>query len=773
MNGVDRVKKVEGKYLVDTGASSTVIHVSNPTDSPWSSKVPFRLVGFAGNEQVGAINDGEDFFLEIVASGDSLSAVLLQKWHGKLRPMAYSRVLTDEPPTAGVAQDEIGNIDERKGLQSELKVTETKFESSHLRVELIPTGSMPAMVNMKTCKKGEAETSAARADCACAPTVSLATCRAEPRLRRQSDMYEWARRNINSLFSAVPGAPSLSLSNRSGAAPVKRNYASVHASKDDIEWISVKRRRLDDFVNTVKKSVSGFVSYIKSVSPFGYKVMQVESKSTVKRQSAEPLKQALSSSLTDLRCCCSGESLPRADLKLDVDRESRRRNHGKERKWREFDKTKPRTLCELPGETSEQQLFPLEYRSLPSTPSPIRKNVRSHHCTVKESTEKNEKEQYRLLLRLVAAGLDRKSKQQLSASAFSATQHISAGPSQCRHVKAGSKDRFSGFENNPISLSTLTLGSSVWKESSTVKSASEKVNVRQIHCDDQSEILQNTGGKLTTGMKERIVEQHIERDLSDEVAARLYLDEGDAAAPQILKENLSILTKEQRGDLPQFTEKMAEEVRKALDYGEPDEVLSTGFKLRITRKDISTLCNYSWLNDEVINFYMCLIMERSKKACLPGVYAFNTFFYLKLHTGGYQTVKQWTKGVDLFEKDLVLVPVHLGVHWCLTVADLRKKLILHLDSMGQWNDDVCWTLLQYLQEESRNKKGRYLDSSEWVLRSMQSHEVPQQTNGSDCGVFVCKYADYIARDEQITFTQHDIPYFRMKMVWEILHKKLL
>ncbi|XP_067892298.1 sentrin-specific protease 2-like [Heterodontus francisci] len=633
-------------------------------------------------------------------------------------------------------------------------------------------------------------------------------------------MYEWIRGNIPSLFSAVPGDPPFGISNRSSAVPLKRSYASVQASNDEIEWISVKRRRLDDFVNIVKKSISGFVSYVKSVSPFGYKVMQVDSNSTVQRKSAQPLKQILSSSLTDLRFCGSGESLRRADLKLDADRESRRRNHGSERKWHELDKIKQRTFCELPGETSEQKPFPLKHHSLPSTPSPIRKNVRSHHYTANECTEKNEKEQYQLLLRRVAAGLDKKFKQQPSVSAFSATQHVentrdceaestfrkpeflcrivaegksskrtldfssgkhrsSASPSQCHRIKAGSKDRLTDFENNPIVLPTLKLGSSRGKNSSTIKSASANAYIRQIYHDDQSEILQKTGGNPTTGMKERIVEQHIERDLSDEVAARLYLDEGDATAAvkvpssQILKENLSILSQEQRGDLPQFTEKMVEEVRKALDYGESDEVLSTGFKLRITRKDIGTLCNYNWLNDEVINFYMCLIMERSKEACFPRVYAFNTFFYLKLHTGGYRTVKQWTKGIDLFEKDLILVPVHLGVHWCLTVADLRKKLILHLDSMGQWNDDVCCTLLRYLQEERKSKKGQHLDSSEWVLRSMRSHEVPQQMNGSDCGVFVCKYADYIARDEQITFTQHDIPYFRMKMVWEILHKKLL
>ncbi|XP_062907599.1 sentrin-specific protease 2-like [Mobula hypostoma] len=588
-------------------------------------------------------------------------------------------------------------------------------------------------------------------------------------------MYQWIRGNFSSLLPPGPEPPPPGVSNRTGAGSLKRTYESVQASNDETEWTSVKRQKLDDFVNAVKKSLTTFVSYIKSVSPFGYKVMQVESISSVQRKSKEPLKQELSSSLTDLRDSNSRDPLSRVDLKLDINQDLRREIRGNERKVCEFDKIKQKKVHQLPGEASELWPFPRQHHSLPSTPPSIRKGVR--HSTVNQSIEKDEKEKYKLLLRLVAAGLEKKSQQQPSVSTSKAI-HVPATPNQCHQSRAGYKEKQGSFESKSLSFRVDEVGLPLWKDSST-KSVSGNINTRQSLFDHQSEISQNAGRKPAVGIKALAEKQHIEQDLSHEVAARLYLDEGNATAAvnvpasESLKENLSILTKEQRGDLPQFTEKMVEEVRKALDYGEPDEVLSTGFKLKITRKDISTLCNYNWLNDEVINFYMCLIMERSKEAYFPGVYAFNTFFYLKLHTGGYQTVKQWTKGVDLFEKDLILVPVHLGAHWCLTVADLRKKIILHLDSMGQWNDNVCWTLLQYLQEESRNKKGHQLDSSEWVLRSMRSHEVPQQLNGSDCGVFVCKYADYIARDEQITFTQHDIPYFRMKMVWEILHKKLL
>ena len=38
--------------------------------------------------------------------------------------------------------------------------------------------------------------------------------------------------------------------------------------------------------------------------------------------------------------------------------------------------------------------------------------------------------------------------------------------------------------------------------------------------------------------------------------------------------------------------------------------------------------------------------------------------------------------VDLFSKNLLLVPIHLEVHWCLVTADSVKKRICIYDSQG-------------------------------------------------------------------------------------------
>lgn len=87
---------------------------------------------------------------------------------------------------------------------------------------------------------------------------------------------------------------------------------------------------------------------------------------------------------------------------------------------------------------------------------------------------------------------------------------------------------------------------------------------------------------------------------------------------------------------------------------------------------------------KVMNFYLSLIMERSSvEAGRLKVYSFSTFFFPKLRgggggqAGGHAAVKRWTKAVDLFTFDLILVPLHLGVHWALAVSHFGSTSFWH------------------------------------------------------------------------------------------------
>ncbi|XP_073834403.1 ulp1 [Musca autumnalis] len=215
---------------------------------------------------------------------------------------------------------------------------------------------------------------------------------------------------------------------------------------------------------------------------------------------------------------------------------------------------------------------------------------------------------------------------------------------------------------------------------------------------------------------------------------------------------------------------------KAAVCGPLDQVLVSKFNLNITRRDIHTLCGHNWLNDEVINFYMNLLTERgevkSKSHGLPTVYAMNTFFVPRLMQAGHAGVKRWTRKVDIFSKDVIPVPVHVGgVHWCMAIIHMKNRTIKYYDSMGTPNPSVLKALEQYLKDESLDKRKQPFDTSDFQIESVQG--VPRQMNGSDCGVFSCMFAEYITRNKEITFSQQNMEYFREKMILEIVTGELL
>lgn len=179
--------------------------------------------------------------------------------------------------------------------------------------------------------------------------------------------------------------------------------------------------------------------------------------------------------------------------------------------------------------------------------------------------------------------------------------------------------------------------------------------------------------------------------------------------------------------------------------------------------------SYLLLNDEVINKYMDLITERSPDT----VYAFNTFFYLALSDKGYSHVSRWTKKIDIFAKEKLFIPVHIDEdnHWCLVLVDFPRKVIKYYDSLGGRNFKCLKLILKYLMCEHVNKKKTEFNPGGWCLLNVR--KCPKQQNLWDCGVFVCKFAEYLARDAQLNFSQKDMVKFRKQIHCEIKNQKLI
>lgn len=238
--------------------------------------------------------------------------------------------------------------------------------------------------------------------------------------------------------------------------------------------------------------------------------------------------------------------------------------------------------------------------------------------------------------------------------------------------------------------------------------------------------------------------------------------------------DLSEEAEEEFNDFPALADPQYQKIYTWFNGRDTGTILISKFNLSITRHDIQTLSwePLAWLNDEVINFYMELLGERSRTTeSLPKVHGMNTFFLKRLLEAGYAGVRRWTRKIDIFAHDIIPVPVHKGIHWCMAIIHMKEKTIKYYDSMGAPNNVVLNALADYLQAESMDKKKQPLDMSDWKKENVSN--IPQQENGSDCGVFSCMYAEFITRNRPILFTQQHMQYFRKRMIYEICTGKMM
>ena len=63
------------------------------------------------------------------------------------------------------------------------------------------------------------------------------------------------------------------------------------------------------------------------------------------------------------------------------------------------------------------------------------------------------------------------------------------------------------------------------------------------------------------------------------------------------------------------------------------------------------------------------------------------------------------------------------------------------------------------------KAGHALDVDTWERVYL---DMPHQSNGYDCGVFVLKFADYVARGVVMDWAEADMPHFRRLITAEMM-----
>ncbi|CAL4931077.1 unnamed protein product [Urochloa decumbens] len=220
------------------------------------------------------------------------------------------------------------------------------------------------------------------------------------------------------------------------------------------------------------------------------------------------------------------------------------------------------------------------------------------------------------------------------------------------------------------------------------------------------------------------------------------------------------------------------EVRECFNARGPSKVLvlHESSNIEVSKEKFQCLRPGCWLNDEVINLYLELLKEREKREPKRFLkcHFFNTFFYKKLACGkngyDYKSVKRWTTrkklGYELIECDKIFVPVHKDVHWCLAIINMKENTFQYLDSLGGMDHNVPSILARYIAEEVKDKSNKIINTSSWHEEIVD--DIPLQQNGWDCGMFMLKYIDFHSRGLNLSFSQENMKYFRMRTAKEIL-----
>lgn len=110
-------------------------------------------------------------------------------------------------------------------------------------------------------------------------------------------------------------------------------------------------------------------------------------------------------------------------------------------------------------------------------------------------------------------------------------------------------------------------------------------------------------------------------------------------------------------------------------------------KAEVDIHDFERLRDGEFLNDNLIGFYLRFLehhLERTKPEASRRTYFFNSYFFATLTNTAkgkrginYEGVQKWTRNVDLFSHDYVIVPINEAQHWYLAIicnlSSLQRK----------------------------------------------------------------------------------------------------
>ncbi|KLJ12161.1 hypothetical protein EMPG_09589 [Blastomyces silverae] len=111
--------------------------------------------------------------------------------------------------------------------------------------------------------------------------------------------------------------------------------------------------------------------------------------------------------------------------------------------------------------------------------------------------------------------------------------------------------------------------------------------------------------------------------------------------------------------------------------------------------DLERLADEKYLNDNLIGLYLRFLehhMEIKRPDLATRVYFFNSYFFASLTNTpkgvrgiNYQAVEKWTRNVDLFSYDYIVVPINENEHWYMAII-CNLRALCHTESISEHDE---------------------------------------------------------------------------------------
>ncbi|XP_021293496.1 ubiquitin-like-specific protease 1D isoform X2 [Herrania umbratica] len=204
--------------------------------------------------------------------------------------------------------------------------------------------------------------------------------------------------------------------------------------------------------------------------------------------------------------------------------------------------------------------------------------------------------------------------------------------------------------------------------------------------------------------------------------------------------------------------------------------------------DIDSLAPETFLTSQIMNFYIRYLQQQASPTnrAICDYHFFNTYFYQKLkeavsYKGSdkdalFIKFRRWWKGVNIFQRAYVLIPINEDFHWSLVIICIPDKedesgpIILHLDSLGlHCSRSVFKNIKSYMREEWNYLNQEVAPSDlpiadkiwENLPRRIEEKTiaVPQQKNDYDCGLFVLFFMERFIEEAPERLKKKDLAMF--------------